>query len=111
MSTQAVDAEKLDRHECLVCGYIYEPAKGDSKSQILSGTSFEELPSGWHCPVCGASTTQFRNVGPQGKPSGFEENLRYGFGVNTLTPGQKNLLIFGALGIGFVILLSLYGLQ
>lgn len=111
MSTEVVDPQSLDRHECGACGYIYEPDKGDSKSQIAPGTPFEELPSNWRCPVCGARTSQFRNLGPVGNPSGFKENLGYGLGVNTLTPGQKNLLIFGALAVGFLLFLSLYGLQ
>jgi rubredoxin len=111
MNTQAVDPQKLDRYECSACGYIYEPDKGDTKSQTDEGTSFEELPSGWRCPVCGAAKSKFNNVGPTGNPSGFKENLGYGLGVNTLTPGQKNLLIFGALALGILFLLSLYGLQ
>ena len=53
---------------------------------------------------------KFANVGPSGKPSGFEENLKYGIGVNTLTPGQKNVLIFGVLGFFVLLLLSFYGL-
>ncbi len=108
---QTASPEKLDRHECLVCGYIYEPERGDNKSQISAGTAFEDLPTNWRCPVCGASHSQFRSVGPQGKPSGFQENLGYGLGVNTLTPGQKNILIFGMLALAFLALLSLYGLQ
>jgi len=39
--------------------------------------------------------------------SGFQENLSYGLGVNQLTPTQKNLLIFGGLGLAFVIYKSL----
>lgn len=102
---------EMDRHECRACGYTYEPAKGDSRTDTPPGVAFEELPSGWRCPVCGASTRQFSNVGPAGTASGFKENLKYGFGVNTLTPGQKNLLIFGALGIAVLFFLSLYGLR
>ena len=98
-------------YECRVCGYVYEPNKGDGKANVPSGTLFDDLPKGWRCPVCGAPTGQFTNVGAQDAPSGFEENLAYGFGVNTLTPGKKNLLIFGALAIGFLFLLSLYGLN
>ena len=40
-----------------------------------------------------------------------KENLGYGFGVNTLTPSQKNILIFSALALGFLFFLSLYGLR
>jgi rubredoxin len=111
MSTEVIETEDLDRHECRSCGYTYEPLKGDDRSQIAQGTPFAALPKGWRCPVCGAPTSQFSNVGPLGQPSGFKENLKYGLGVNVLTPGQKNLLIFGALAVGFVLLISLYGLQ
>lgn len=111
MNTQAVDPQKLDRYECSACGYIYEPDKGDEKHQAAQGTPFELLPSDWRCPVCGAAKSKFSNVGPIGNPSGFKENLGYGLGVNTLTPGQKNLLIFGVLALGALFLLSLYGLQ
>lgn len=99
------------RYECKSCGYVYEPDKGDSKSEIPSGTPFEELPDDWRCPVCGARHTQFRNIGSTGAPSGFQENLNYGLGVNRLTPGQKNVLIFGSLALAFLLFLSLYGLH
>jgi hypothetical protein len=49
-------------------------------------------------------------LGPAGVPSGFKENLGYGLGVNSLTPGNKNILIFGVLGLFILLLLSLYGL-
>jgi rubredoxin len=108
---EAIDPKMLDRHECSACGYVYEPVKGDSLGKIAAGTPFEALPADWRCPVCGARTSRFTNIGPAGNPSGFKENLGYGFGVNTLTPGQKNLLIFGGLAIAVLFFLSLYGLQ
>lgn len=98
-------------YECRSCGYTYVPSKGDSKTNIPAGTLFTDLPSNWRCPVCGASRTVFINIGAVDAPSGFAENLDYGFGVNRLTPGQKNLLIFGALALGFLFFLSLYGLS
>ena len=100
---------EMDRHECLVCGYIYEPVKGDDRENISSGTPFEELPSKWRCPVCGAGPRKFKSVGPAGPPSGFSENLGYGLGVNAMTPGQKNILIFGSLMVAILFFLSLYG--
>jgi rubredoxin len=103
--------EDMDCYECRACGYSYEPAKGDSRSKIPGGTPFEDLPLNWRCPVCSAPKKQFSNIGPVNKPSGFKENLNYGLGVNRLTPGQKNILIFGALALGFLFFISLYGLK
>lgn len=110
MNPEAVKIEALDRYECRVCGYVYEPEKGDNKAEIPGGTAFKELPNHWRCPICNAPTSSFSNVGPTGNPSGFKENLGYGLGVNNLTPGQKNLLIFGALGLAFLVMLSFYGM-
>jgi len=101
---------ELDRYECRACGYTYEPLKGDGNT-VAAGTLFETIEESWRCPVCGAPKRQFSNIGPVGNPSGFKENLGYGLGVNTLTPGQKNILIFGALFVGFLFFLSLYGLK
>ncbi len=109
--SETVETQALDRYECRACGYIYEPEKGDSKHQVAPGTPFTQLPSDWRCPVCGVRTSQFANIGPLGKASGFQENLSFGLGVNKLTPAQKNLLIFGGLGLGFLFFISLYGLQ
>lgn len=98
-------------YECRSCGYVYVPSKGDNQGEIPPGTLFADLPSGWRCPVCGVRTNQFTDIGAQGAPSGFADNLDYGFGVNRLTPAQKNILIFGALALGFLFFLSLYGLN
>jgi rubredoxin len=100
-----------DRYECRACGYTYEPDKGDPKNGIAPGTAFDDLSITWKCPVCGAKKKAFSNIGPKGAASGFKENLGYGLGVNTLTPAQKNLLIFGALGLAVIFFLSLYSLN
>ena len=98
-------------YECRSCGYVYVPSKGDNQGKVSAGTLFTELPNDWRCPVCGVRKTQFVNIGAQGAPSGFADNLDYGLGINRLTPSQKNILIFGALGLGFLFFLSLYGLN
>ncbi len=110
-SPDTTPAPPPDRYECRACGYVYEPDRGDGSNGIAPGTAFSELPDTWRCPVCGARQTRFDNIGPVGKASGFEENLKYGLGVNALTPGAKNLLIFGALAIALAFMLSLYGLR
>jgi rubredoxin len=49
----------MDRYVCQVCGYVYDPAKGDPDSGVAPGTKFEDLPDDWSCPVCGASKDDF----------------------------------------------------
>ena len=52
-------AIRMAKYKCSVCGYVYDPEKGDPESDIAPGTPFEELPEGWVCPVCGASKDAF----------------------------------------------------
>ncbi|HIJ90186.1 MAG: rubredoxin [Desulfobulbaceae bacterium] len=52
----------MKRYECSVCGYIYDPADGDPDSGIAPGTSFEDLPENWACPICGARKDQFTPI-------------------------------------------------
>jgi rubredoxin len=49
----------MQKWECSVCGYIYDPEIGDPDSGIEPGTSFENLPADWVCPDCGASKEEF----------------------------------------------------
>ena len=49
----------MDKYECTVCGYIYDPALGDPDNEIAAGTTFKDLPDDWVCPVCGADKDQF----------------------------------------------------
>jgi rubredoxin len=52
----------MDKYYCLVCGYIYDPEKGDPKSGIPPKTPFASLPDNWVCPECGASKDQFAKM-------------------------------------------------
>jgi len=49
----------MQKYVCTVCGYVYDPNKGDPDNGIAKGTPFEELPDDWICPVCGAEKDQF----------------------------------------------------
>lgn len=49
-----VPMDKPNRYQCVACGYIYDPARGEPKSGIKAGTAFEDLPDDYVCPVCGA---------------------------------------------------------
>ncbi len=53
----------MEKWECTVCGWIYDPAKGDPSQGIEPGTPFEELPDSWVCPECGAPKSMFEKIG------------------------------------------------
>lgn len=44
---------------CQLCGYVYNPAKGDPENSIEPETEFEELPEDWTCPLCAAGKEDF----------------------------------------------------
>jgi rubredoxin len=52
----------MKNYVCDVCGYEYNPAQGDPDNGIAPGTSFEELPDNWACPLCGVDKTNFSEV-------------------------------------------------
>lgn len=52
----------MKKYKCLVCGYIYDPQKGDPDGGIDAGTAFEDLPDDWVCPECGAGKDEFEPV-------------------------------------------------
>ncbi len=49
----------MKKYRCTVCGYIYEPEKGDPSNGVNPGTAFSDLPDSWVCPICGASKDKF----------------------------------------------------
>jgi len=51
--------QNTEKYVCSVCGYVYDPVLGDPDSGVKPMTSFEDLPTDWVCPVCGATKNQF----------------------------------------------------
>ena len=49
---ESVKKESTGKYVCSICGYVYDPAKGDPEHGIPVGTKFEDLPTDWHCPRC-----------------------------------------------------------
>jgi len=47
---------------CTMCGYIYDPEKGDPDNGIAAGIEFEDLPNEWVCPSCGVGKELFKPV-------------------------------------------------
>lgn len=52
----------MQKYECLVCGYIYDPEKGDPDFEVKPGTSFENVPDDWLCPLCGVGKEDFAPI-------------------------------------------------
>jgi rubredoxin len=52
----------MEKYVCSVCGYVYDPAKGDPENGIAPGTAFAALPEGWTCPECGAGKDAFEKA-------------------------------------------------
>ena len=47
---------------CDVCGYIYDPAEGDPENGVEPGTSFDDIPEDWLCPLSGVGKEDFSPV-------------------------------------------------
>jgi rubredoxin len=52
----------MSRYECTLCGYVYDPKKGDPDNGVEPGTAFEDIPDDWVCPECGASKDEFEEL-------------------------------------------------
>ncbi len=52
----------MDSYRCNLCGYVYNPAIGDSAHGVEPNTAFEDLPVNWRCPRCGAAKSRFVKV-------------------------------------------------
>jgi len=63
------DDLSLNRYQCQVCGYIYDPAQGDPEFGVMPGTPFSRLPADWTCPLCDEGPQVFRRY--EGRQQGF----------------------------------------
>jgi rubredoxin len=96
-------------HECRSCGYRYDQAVGDPSYPVPPGLPFAQLPDDWRCPTYGAAQSFFESKSVE--IAGFAQNQQFGLGGNSLTSGQKDLLIYDSLLIGFLFFISSYFLQ
>ncbi|MEM3693137.1 MAG: rubredoxin [Candidatus Bathyarchaeia archaeon] len=49
----------MEKWECTICGYVYDPMVGDPEHGVKPKTPFENLPKNWVCPICGATKDKF----------------------------------------------------
>ena len=52
----------MQKYQCDLCSYVYDPAVGDPDGGVEPGTAFADLPDDWVCPECGASKSDFSPV-------------------------------------------------
>ncbi len=52
----------MKKYVCNICGYVYDPEKGDPDGGIEPGTAFEDIPDDWVCPVCGIAKEMFEKA-------------------------------------------------
>jgi len=76
---------KASSYKCTVCGYIYDPAKGDPDGGIKPGTPFEQIPDTWVCPVCGADKSVFEKVNELSQRHGDTEKYIFATKGNEFT--------------------------
>ncbi len=54
--------KQLPKWKCTICGYIYDPEKGDPEHEINAGVPFDDLPEDWVCPICFAQRKDFEKL-------------------------------------------------
>ena len=53
----------MGKYVCTICSYVYDEAKGIPEAGIAPGTTWEQLPEDWVCPLCGATKGEFKKQG------------------------------------------------
>ncbi len=47
---------------CLICGYVYDEARGSVVDGLAPGTRWRDVPINWVCPDCGARKDDFEMI-------------------------------------------------
>lgn len=47
---------------CVVCGFLYDEAKGLPEEGLAPGTRWKDIPDSWTCPDCGVGKDDFEMV-------------------------------------------------
>ena len=56
---EVIEEGEMRKWKCSICGYIYDPTKGDPENGVKPGTAFEAISEDWVCPTCGATKDMF----------------------------------------------------
>lgn len=52
----------MNKYKCTICGHVYDPHVGDPDSGIMPGTSFDDIPDDWVCPICGVGKDDYVKI-------------------------------------------------
>ena len=52
----------MDKWQCNVCGYVYNPDVGEPDRGTPPGSNFEDFPDDWICPICGIDKEMFHKI-------------------------------------------------
>ncbi len=52
----------MKAYMCVICGYVYEEARGDAAAGLPPGTLWADVPLSWRCPDCGAGKEDFEMI-------------------------------------------------
>ena len=50
--------KNMKKYAC-PCGYVYDEAVGDPDNGVAAGTTWENVPEDWVCPLCGVGKDDF----------------------------------------------------
>ena len=53
---------EVKQYMCVICGFVYDEAKGLPDEGIAPGTRWEDVPLNWQCPECGAGKDDFEMI-------------------------------------------------
>jgi len=52
----------MQKYQCDVCDYVYDPEQGDPENGVEPGTALENVSDDWVCPLCGVGKEDFSPV-------------------------------------------------
>lgn len=58
--------------ECIVCGWVYDEAKGDPENGVEPGTKWADVPESWLCPDCCVGKEDFEVIAGTEEPTAEE---------------------------------------
>ena len=56
----------MKKWKCIVCGFVYDEAKGLPEEGLAPGTKWQDVPKDWACPDCGTLKSDFEMVEADG---------------------------------------------